>query len=685
MLGNLRGFSGFAGSLRHVFGALGATLFVASACGDSEKDPLGDGPGPGARGGSGGFGGSSGSGAQGGSSGTAGTMGGEGGMDGVDPLAPTVEITSPEHLDDPNDDVAVLVDPEVEVVCEARQSTEPDSEPVNAATVLLQMLDADGEVVKEDPGVETEPGVFSAPFILTDLPNGRVSFRCLAADTSDPPRLGSDTNATFVDHGPAIEVTSPEDGSSHSAQGAVQFSFTVTPDPLVDDDPGSEIDDVTLVVLDVDIPLDEEDGVYTATVDFTDTEVFPPATDVQADIRARNIRLPERGVRRLTLGFVLDSVGPEIVVTAPAEDDVVGGDVTLEFTVTDALSEIDSGTVSVRLNTLEPELYPMGRWTRNGDDFTYTFNSTIIDGDTAQTTINIEATDVAGNRSAGSQHIVWVDNTPPIVDLDPPLIRELNDASDPAECSVAFDPVGDGAANDLQTVQQAQMFRAVVWSLGNGVPGQTVVFQAATKEDSVILYLLENPSSTNFLLSDTNGDGVCDDIVDRVNRRKVDLHPIARTGEAWFGSMSDEPLNSPTIPGFCGYRQPPQTRPDTLCLNRSDIGRVISHARDGAPPVIYARGSMLTGTGAACTGTGWEIGQQVTPGYEGWVCVAARAEDVFDNGETGNHAVSRPLRLCYDDGEPPAPDCSGTPPTCMAPNCMLPPTFFQNFVYNPIQ
>jgi hypothetical protein len=137
------------------------------------------------------------------------------------------------------------------------------------------------------------------------------------------------------------------------------------------------------------------------------------------------------------------------------------------------------------------------------------------------------------------------------------------------------------------------------------------------------------------------------------------------------------------MPSFCDYENRTGDPPRNRCDDRSDLGRVISHVIDGSPPVIYALGNMHGGEGAACAGIDWELQNMVPDGYEGWICVAARAEDVFSNGQAGNHGVSRPLRLCYDDGVPPAADCPLPAPSCIAPNCSLPPAFPENFVYDP--
>jgi hypothetical protein len=129
------------------------------------------------------------------------------------------------------------------------------------------------------------------------------------------------------------------------------------------------------------------------------------------------------------------------------------------------------------------------------------------------------------------------------------------------------------------------------------------------------------------------------------------------TGTLWFGSSVNEPQDAPPPPPLCEAYQQGGTEPRHLCDDRSDMWVSISHSMDGEPPVIYALGSSLGGTGAACAGADWEIGSS---SQEGWVCVAGRAED-----QVHNVGVSQPLRLCYDDGVDPPPDCPMPPPTCL--------------------
>jgi len=93
--------------------------------------------------------------------------------------------------------------------------------------------------------------------------------------------------------------------------------------------------------------------------------------------------------------------------------------------------------------------------------------------------------------------------------------------------------------------------------------------------------------------------------------------------------------------------------------------RVISWDIDHQVPVVFGVEPL---SGLSCTGYGWEINAIVS---EGWLCAAATAKD-----KNGNVGISVPIRLCYDDGKDPAPDCANSSlpaPSCIEDGCILPP------------
>src|SRR5688572_13727280 len=116
-----------------------STLVTAAACGGEDEHA----PALGFTGGGKGSGGSS---SRGGSVGEGGE-GGEG-LPPQDPRAPVVVVTDPDAVEDP-DEGEVLTSGEVTVTCSVTQSTEPGSEPVDPATVKIQLLDSEGNVVAE--------------------------------------------------------------------------------------------------------------------------------------------------------------------------------------------------------------------------------------------------------------------------------------------------------------------------------------------------------------------------------------------------------------------------------------------------------------------------------------------------------------------------------------------------------
>jgi hypothetical protein len=610
----------------------------------------------------------------GGTSGAAGGgMGGEGGEEPVDPRAPIVTIVSPEALEHP-DDGTVLTGQDVEVVCEATQSPEDGSRPVDPGKVIIELLDADGDPVGLPVNAEeTGDGEFTATVVLSSAEAGVVSLRCSASDTSDPELTGVGEISTFYDKGPLIEVTAPLEDSVHPVMGAVTFSFSVTPDALVDDDEGAEVDpdSVVLTVLTVTPDLvDQGDGSYRASVDFGEPPFTVAPDSVQVTIQARNSRVPLAAERIHRYSFVLDGEGPIITKIDPDDQDVRGGEVELNFRVTDAISGVRQDTVSVQINTQDPRFYdPTDElWTVDADgNYTYKFNTTEIMRSRVSATITYAAEDNAGNASPGTSFSLYLDNVPPLVDMDPPFVREEN--PNDGTCSIAFDPVGSFAANDLERVVDLQVLRTLVIERANGAPGLIYPTASGTDPETVQFFVRDDGEP---LLIDKNLDGTCDELDTPL--RALDFNPIAPTGQSFFGLASFEPMGAPPMPGGCMYGTS-DTPPNPLCEGMtSDLTRVIRQGITGSTPAIYARGTLEPGV--TCTGIEWEVPNYIEE--EGWFCVAARA---VDNAK--NVGISRPLRLCYDDGINPPADCSGTPPSCVQNDCTLPDALPDNAIFRP--
>jgi hypothetical protein len=525
---------------------------------------------------------------------------------------------------------------------------------------------------------------FTADFFLNELETGPVSFRCSAEHSTDSNLVGTDQVDTFVDHGPTITPIEPKVDGFYRLIGAMQFQFSVEPTPLTADDDGAEVDEVHLRVLGVDIDdLTKIDtNLYEATIDFEDEQRFtePPVGSVPVVIQATNKRDPAIQ-RTYEYSFTIDAEGPVITITSPQGGDVVGGEIALEFTVVDPGSGVEESSVTVELNDgVSYTFGDEGGWIRAGNEFTYTFDATLLGVSEYQATINITATDLAGNESVeGASAVYYLDNVPPIVDLDPGFVRERE--IDDNICSRAFDPLGV-SANDRQVVSQVMPpSRVLIWEQTNYAPGAEQLFYAGTDPATVTLHL-QPDTGVPLLIDGEDEDTICDDLqlVDAVTLEDLprqNLVPIPPEGNSWFRRPEEEDHPdlglSPSMGTLCDYSDT-GSEPEPLCNPpRSDLVRVISQVVGSSNPsvndsAIYAIGQL---TDAICTGRQWQI-SSIVGVEEGWVCLAARAED-FAN----NVGISAPLRLCYDDpdvaGVPACADGSD-PPSC-TDGCDLPPRF----------
>lgn len=669
---------------------LGALL---SACGGGSEHPANIGSQTGTGGGTGVGGGA-------GSRGVGGVViyDGGGDTDGGAVGAPVVKVTSPTALNNPTAGTVLVADT-VTATCTATRASTPGATNVDAASVKIAVLDAEGQVKTELPGTPTgNSNEYSAMFVVTMIDNGAISFRCRVSDTSTPPKTGSDQISTFIDHGPEVDVTTPAPDSAYPMTGAVPFAFKVTPAPLTAGDPNADVTSVTLAVNGVMIPLvrDPADAMgFKVAVDFNDTTYFPqpPAGYVPIEIRAKDSRKPAPGERVYSYRFALDGAGPVITLTKPKNQDIIGGKVTMEFTVVDALAGVDPKTVSVELNQVAKFYSPTDtNWTANKNNYTYTFDSANVSGSIVQVTVNITASDLAGNKTMGESVVLYLDNVPPTVDLDPPNVRQKRKMGTTIQCSESFDPLGEAASDNDRTSQPGTgalnlfpTFRALVWDETNFVPGQSVVYIAGTDQTSVYLYLQPdgaNPDPKKALLIDTDGDPnhICDALntmPEGVPLPNLRLNPVTPTGAAIFDSNDPAAAPDPATPDpqnpqmhECDLASDTNPTPQ-LCMGVSDLTQVIRHDAAQVEPVVYAIGGLM---GLECTGTGWEIASQLTGAApkKGWFCLAAIASD-----KVGNKAISPPLRICFDDGVGPPPACalsSEMGPSC-TDGCTAPPGF----------
>ncbi len=506
--------------------------------------------------------------------------------------------------------------------------------------------------------------------MLEEFPNGGVRFTCKADDTGMPPRTTIATVDTLLDLGPAVRILAPKDDSVHALRSPVVVEFEVLPSPVAENDDGAAISSIDFRVLDQEFEYEEldESGRYTVSIPFNDTTIFQmPPSNADISVTAYNSRRPNAVEKRAEVNVKLDSAGPSITIMSPARQQIVRGQIQLVVKITDT-SGVDNTSVIGRINTDKSIL---DEWEINGDTYVAQFDTRLaIFEDLPDITIDVTARDMVGNERT-VDHLLRLDNVPPLVSLDPPPIREWYIEGDITRCSQWFDPVGPDATNDLDDRPEAAMFRAIVEDQTNSIRGGNAQYFAGVNKSSVRLYARHDDGIP--LLIDTDDDGRCDDINssalsedDRPAVQTLTAMEVRGTAPYVTGTTFEDPVH--TAGSAC--RSGTATEfPDTFC--GTGMTRVVHQDMEGKPEAIYSllpRGGMDS---AACNGATWSLEPNVG---EGWTCLAA---SVLDN--IGNRGVSRPIRVCLDDGSDPAPSCledkvANPPPTC-TDGCSLPDDF----------
>ncbi len=467
------------------------------------------------------------------------------------------------------------------------------------------------------------------------------------------------------DKGPTVTFTSPVDGERYS--GSVNLSFRVSDtNGVLETSVRAEVGGVPL-----DIVKQSEDTAHGATpywIDFVGEIVFddpmfdPPLQAThQITVTAENIANNVSSESNVT--FVVDDDGPLITVLSPLPGDIVGGIITIEAEVSDEAGVLTNSVLAVIGGNAYEFTVPL---TSGGGSYTGSFDTTLLPSNFVFPPISIRAADQLNNESEVG-FLLALDNTPPVLSLDPPAtMRMAVDEAGAIKCSMQFDPVGDANPNDGDTVPQIHFMRVRIEDRGNEAIGLVQETLSLVSYSTPRVYWLAD--TTKALVVDTNGDGYCDEInqelVPSTNPQNSDeilalyLDPIDPTGKADF--RFDSPL-----PAVCDIPGDEAEPPDELCVGTRPEGMSIAiyYTVDEAEPAIWSLPLVDTSDALYCTGHQFDNLAANIP--EGWVCVAARAVD-----NAGNIGVSAPLRLCVDytlDGSPstcsnPAdmPDCTGT-------------------------
>ena len=340
----------------------------------------------------------------------------------------------------------------------------------------------------------------------------------------------------------------------------------------------------------------------------------------------------------------MDAAGPTINIIEPVLASIIAGATNVSAEITDP-SGVDASTVRYRIDAQEFSMTQVGGTNR----YSGSFDANQYPETIGQITINVTAADLAGNDTT-KEVSFQLDSVPPLIDMDPPSVREAQEEMVSQICSTGFDPVGVEAANDATVLGPIPFFRARIEDRSN----RNAAISGVNRND-VQVYILDD--ETQFLLIDTDADGVCDSINPALLPNNpmgnqpavlIDLTPVAASGDAFFlGLPFTDSLPDPydgrpfCFGGENGNGTGKATEPpDEVCIGTT-LTRVIPDNTDpdGLRPAIFGRAPL---TPLQCIGDRFDFpGAGISPGF---ACVAARATD---NG--GNESVSSPLRVCLDD------------------------------------
>jgi hypothetical protein len=608
---------------------------------------------------------------------------------------PVVKITSPAAPLRTPDDPGTIVDSAVDVLCTVQKSPATGAAEVATSSVRIELLDATGEVVPNQPSVPAmatgNPYEYKAKFTFssTIVEAGRISFRCSAYDLAPEPLSASDTVATYVDYGPDIKFVLPaKDMAAYPVNSVVPIEIQVDPHPLDATDQASAVADanVSLKVYTTAIALTKNaQGHYVAQVDFSDNTKFPEGLSgvIAASATATNNRKPKGATSVGPINIVLDGTPPVITIKdpTPPANAIIGGVKKICFNVSDGTgSGVNQNTVAVKLDTtayLYQQPLP-NLWTSDAaGNYCFQFNSAGFPNSQAQVTVSIAATDNAGNVTPLVTRQFHLDNVPPFVSLDPPNIRVYRHPdSKTTNCSVSFDPVGSDAANagSIQATSSGFVrFRAFVWELTNSPPGVDVIWLSGVDDKNVHLYMRPwVDSSTPPVVIDADKDplNLCDqvdpDLKKSTNSAQTQMMPVQGsepTGADYSGTDFKNPL--PDVSGLGCTTSGIQ--PDPLCLKTSDMRFVPKEPISGVSgtnlnlTTVYA--VNVVDSSLLCAGDQWAI-SSAGGVPDGWVCVVAEAPDF-----AGNIGVSAPIAICLDHTNGLSPPACAVSTPVSPPNC----------------
>jgi len=567
----------------------------------------------------------------------------------INPEGPNIVIDSPQPLD-------VLSGSQTEVV-----ATITDENGVDVSSVSVVIPGGSSFSMTRSGTVDNQ---YLANIDLSEIPTADSVF--LFVEASDILDNWNSAEVEVVrDTGPTVTFFSPEDGERYA--GSVNLSFQVNDiNGVLESSVRAKVGSVYLDI--IKLFEDQNHGatpqwiLFGGEILFDDIIFDPPLQSTQQiTVTAENITNNVSSETMVT--FVVDDEGPVITVLTPQPGEIIGGIITIEAEVVDEAGVQDTSVVAVLGNSslqYTVHLQPIS------GTFSASFDTTQFPNNYVFPPVSVRAADALNNPSEVG-FVVALDNTPPIVSLDPPEnLRVALEFEDFVTCSRAFDPVGDANPDDGTTVPQVHFMRARVEDQGNQAVGLLQVPLSLVNYATPRVYWLSD--TTNALVVDTDGDGYCDEInpelLPTTNPQGANeilalyLDPIAPVGyHDYRPDIHPLPMECDDLGiVFPAGELCVATRPEALTV-------ALFYTVDDTEPAIWSLPQVVAGDPLFCTGHQFDNLASNIP--EGWVCVAGSAQD-----NAGNTGVSKPLRLCVDytlDGNPTTcanpgdmPDCTGT-------------------------
>jgi hypothetical protein len=466
------------------------------------------------------------------------------------------------------------------------------------------------------------------PFSLDKVPTGAYSLLVTATTAGGTEATAS--VAVFVDGGPSITFLQPDEGVF------VKGSIIVTAVVL---DESAGVTSVEFSVGQVQIPASaivSNGAQYSLSLDFGS---FNPPLEGPQVVMVTAVN--GNGVVSLaSRKFTVDTQGPTITSTKPATGDLIGKLITIEASVADEAGVMEDSVVAV---VAHGDVHFEVHLTKGASGkYAADFDTTQLPSYALFPSISFRAQDELGNQSSVG-YLVSLDNTPPVLDLDPPANVRL--LKKDGICSWPFDPVGPDAIDDGSVVNQLFDVRARIEDLGNtprtGIPDFVPI--GGIDKTSVKVLILDDTSLPLVVDTSDPPDGICDDINPELvpsvapqsakDAQLLDMVSLpAKAGQADFspqpGVACSSESGEPPAPGtFCETTYSPTKN------------RVMTYSMGYAKslPAIWAVPPVV-GDGLQCAGRQFDAANNL---HDGWACVAVVAAD-----ELGNKQVSRPIRIC---------------------------------------